>query len=323
MPRISRSLTRCCNDIASRRTVLALGLAVLLAPQAMAQQAAPMPVVASFSILGDLVKQVGKDRVSVTALVGADADTHVYRAKPADAKAVKDARLVVVNGLGFDGFMPRLIRSSGTKAQVVTAANGIRAIEKPAKAGHGHGHDHDDDHDHGKLDPHAWQSIEAVKTYVANIRDGLAAADPEGAAAYRANAEAYIAELGKLSDEIKALIAPIPAEKRIIITKHNAFQYFARDFGLTFVAVQGISTEGDPSAKDVARVIRLAKERKAGAVFVENMTSPKVAEQIARESGAKSGGTLFSDALSGENGKAPTYIALMRANAMAIAAALR
>jgi zinc/manganese transport system substrate-binding protein len=306
--------------ISLRRALIAAGLLLILPASALAQSpAAPVPVVASFSILGDLVKQVGKDRVAVATLVGPNADAHVYRAKPSDAKALKDARLVVVNGLGFEGFMPRLIKSSGTKAEIVTASAGIRTLERAAKGGHDHGHGHD----HGKLDPHAWQSIEAAKVYVGNIRDGLATVDPAGAAAYRANADAYLGELAKLGDDLKAQFDAIPREKRIVLTNHDAFQYFAREFDLAFVSVQGLSTEGDPSAKDVARVIRLAKERKAGAVFVENMASPRIAEQLARESGAKLGGTLFSDALSDENGKAPTYIAMMRHNAAMLVEALR
>ncbi|MCA1951630.1 MAG: zinc ABC transporter substrate-binding protein [Hyphomicrobiales bacterium] len=318
------------NVISSRRRVLrhALVLAALLPlGTAGAQEAGkPLPVVASFSILGDLVKQVGGARVAVTNLVGPDQDAHVYQAKPADAKSVREARLVVINGLGFESFMPRLIKSSGTKAHIVTASTGIRTLEKAEKPahdhGHGHRHGHGHGHDHGKIDPHAWQSIEAVKVYVANIRDGLAKADPAGAEIYARNAHDYLAQLDTLKTEIAALFADVPREKRVIITTHDAFGYFARDMDVTFVAVQGLSTEGEASAKDVARVIKLAKERKAAAIFIETMTSPRLAEQIARESGARVGGALYSDALSDEKGPAATYIALMRHNAKAIRAAL-
>jgi zinc/manganese transport system substrate-binding protein len=302
-------------------TALALAALALAAMPARAQPAKPIPVVASFSILADFAKAVGKERVSVTALVGANADAHVYQAKPADAKAVKEASLVLVNGLGFDGFMTRLARSSATKAVIVTATTGIKPIEQKEAAGHGHGHSHG--HSHGKVDPHAWQSIEAAKIYVANIRDGLIKADPAGKEDYAKNADSYLAELTALKVEIEKDITAIPVEKRVIITNHDSLAYFGREFGFTLAAVQGVSTEGEPSAKDVARIIRAAKEKKARAVFVENMASPRIAEQIGRETGAKIGGTLFSDALSDEKGPAPTYIAMMRHNAKMLVAALK
>lgn len=305
----------------SRRLVLNVILSLICGLPALAQTPAkPLEVVASFSILGDLAREVGKDRIRVTTLVGPDADAHVYRATPADAKAVKEAGLVIVNGLGFEGFMDRLVKGSGTKAAIVIATANLKPIEKP-KSGHGHAHGHD--HDHGKLDPHAWQSVENVKTYVANIRDGLAKADPAGTADYARNAEAYLAALSGLKGELDALFAAIPREKRVLLTSHDSLAYFGREFGFTLEAVQGLSTESEPSARDVARIIRLAKEKKARAVFIENMTNPKIAERIAQETGARIGGTLFSDALSGEKGAAPTYIAMMRHNATLIAAALK
>lgn len=297
--------------------LVALLLATPLAAQAPAR---PLQVTTSFTILADLTRQVAKDRATVTSLVGPNSDAHVYRATPADAKTVKDAGLIIVNGLGFEGFMPRLIKSSGSKALVITATTGIRPLEKKEeKGGHGHAHGHD----HGKIDPHAWQSVEAVKIYVANIRDGLIKADPAGAEDYRKNATAYLAELDSLKTEIDRQFALIPPPKRIIVTSHDALAYFGRENLFTLEAVQGVSTENEPSAKDVARLIRIAKEKKARAVFVENMTNPKIAEQIARESGAKVGGTLFSDALSDEKGAAPTYIAMMRHNARMLVEALK
>lgn len=304
------------NDI----TLHILGLVALLLATPLAAQAPakPLQVTTSFTILADLTRQVAKDRAIVTSLVGPNSDAHVYRATPADAKTVKDAGLVIVNGLGFEGFMPRLIKGSGTKALVVTATTGIKPQEKKEEKGdHGHGHDH------GKLDPHAWQSVENVKIYTANIRDGLIKADPEGAETYRKNAEAYLAALVALKSELDTTFAAIPREKRIIVTSHDALAYFGRENGFTLEAVQGVSTENEPSAKDVARLVRIAREKKARAIFVENMTNPKIAEQIARESGAKVGGTLFSDALSDEKGAAPTYIAMMRHNARMLVEALK
>ncbi|MCZ8184575.1 MAG: zinc ABC transporter substrate-binding protein [Beijerinckiaceae bacterium] len=304
--------------ITSRRQILAGALVLAIGPGVALAQTAPskpLEVVTSFSILADLTRQVAKERANVVPLVGPNADAHVYQASPADARKVKDAGLIVVNGLGFETFMPRLIRSAGAKAPVVTATAGIKPIK--AETGHGHGHSH------GAGDPHAWQSIEAVRTYVANIRDGLIKADPAGEAAYRRNAEAYLAELATLKGELETSFAALPKDRRVAVTSHDALAYFAREFGFTLEAVQGVSTEAEPSAKDVARIIRLTREKKARAIFVENMNSPRIAEQIARETGAKIGGTLFSDALSDEKGPAPTYIAMMRHNAKVLLEALK
>lgn len=306
------------NNSITLRIFLFLSTLLGLSGLAVAQPAPAKPnVVASFTILADFAKVVAGERAAVKSLVGANSDTHVYRATPADARLLKDAQLVIINGLGFEGFMTRLVKSSGTKATIITATAGIKAMKAEDDHGHGHGHSH------GKLDPHAWQSIEAAKTYVANIRDGLIKIDPAGKDAYTANAAAYTAELDKLKGEIVAALAAVPKEKRVAITSHDAMAYFGREFDFTLEAVQGVSTEGEPSAKDVARIIRLVKEHKARAVFVENMSNPRVAEQIARETGAKVGGTLFSDALSDEKGAAPTYIAMMRHNAKMLIEAIK
>ncbi|KAF0229446.1 MAG: zinc/manganese transport system substrate-binding [Beijerinckiaceae bacterium] len=314
------------NGITSRRGMLlsAIAATCLAAIPAQAQQpeAKRVKIVASFTILADIAKSVAGDRATITSLVGPNGDAHVYRATPADAKTLKEADLVVVNGLGFEGFMPRLIKSSGTKAPVITVTTGFKPLEKPKKAAGGHDHGHD--HDHGaKADPHTWQSIEAAKRAVINIRDGLVAIDAAGGDTYRRNAEAYLASLSALKAELDAGFTAIPQEKRVIVTSHDAFRYFAVDFGFRMEAVQGVSTESEPSAKDVARIIRVTKEKKARAIFIENMANPKIAEQIARESGAKIGGTLFSDALSDEKGPAPTYIAMMKHNAKMLIDALK
>lgn len=301
------------------QALMGLALAVMTSLTAQAQPAPtkPIEVVTSFSILADLTRQVAKERAVVTSLVAPNADAHVYQATPADARKVKEAGLIIINGLGFETFMPRLIKSSGTKAPVVTATNGIKPLKAASDHGHGHGHSHADN------DPHAWQSIEAVKTYIGNIRDGLIKADPAGEAIYRRNAEAYLAELTTLKADLEKTFSALPKERRLAITSHDALAYFAREFGFTFEAVQGVSTDSEPSARDVARIIRLTREKKARAIFVENMSSPRIAEQIARETGARIGGTLFSDALSDEKGPAATYIAMMRHNAKTIFEALK
>ena len=298
---------------------LAFGLAMAAAPLgAFAQE--KLPVVASFSILGDFARQVGGDRVIVTTLVGPDGDAHVYSPTPADAKAMAAARLVLVNGLHFEGWLPRLVKSSGTKATMATATKGITPLEagddhdEKGKGGHAHAHGHDD--------PHAWQSVANAKIYVANIRDALSAADPAGKASYEANATAYLAELDKLEGEVKAAVARIPAQRRKAIATHDAFSYFVKAYGIAFVAPQGVSTEAEASARDVARIIRQVKAQKIPAVFLENVTNPRLVEQIARESGAKVGGRLYSDALSTETGPAGTYIRMMKHNISEIEKAL-
>lgn len=297
----------------NRRSVL-LGLAagVALPLPALAQE--KLPVVASFSILGDFVREIGGERVSVALLVGPDGDAHVYSPTPADAKTVAGAKLVVVNGLKFEGWLTRLVKSSGTKATVATATTGITPLKMADDHGHGHSH--------GGEDPHAWQSVANARLYVGNVRDALIAADPAGKATYEANATAYLARLDALESEIRATVARIPADRRKAITSHDAFGYFARAYGIAFIAPQGVSTEAEASAKDVARIIRQIKAEKVPAVFLENITNPRLAEQIARESGAKIGGRLYSDALSAADGPAGTYIAMMKHNISQIEKAL-
>lgn len=310
--------------MAHRRQLLAsalAGLSLAWLPLAVRAQE-PLPVVASFSILGDFVKQVGGDRVSVTTLVGANGDAHVYSPTPADAKAMAGARLIIVNGLKFEGWMTRLIKSSGAKATVAVATKGI-APQILADDEHDHGKPDKHGHDHaGQEDPHAWQSVANAKIYVENIRDALSEADPAGKAQFAAGASAYLTKLDALESEIKAAVARIPAERRKAITSHDAFGYFVKAYGFQFIAPQGVSTEAEASAKDVGRIIRQIKAQKIPAVFLENVTNPRLVEQIARESGAKIGGQLFSDALSAANGPAGTYIAMMKHNISQIEKAL-
>lgn len=272
-----------------------------------------LAVVASFSILADFVREIGGERVALTTLVGPDGDAHVYSPTPADAKAMAAARLVIVNGLKFEGWLTRLVRSSGTKATLATATEGITPL-KLEDDGHGHGH--------GGEDPHAWQSVANAKLYVANILKALSAADPAGKALYEANAAAYQVKLDTLEGEIRAAIGRIPADRRKAITSHDAFGYFAKAYGIAFIAPQGVSTEAEASARDVGRIIRQVKAQKVPAVFLENISNPRLAEQIARESGAKVGGRLYSDALSGSEGPAGTYIAMMKHNISQIEKAL-
>ncbi|QTL02765.1 metal ABC transporter substrate-binding protein [Aquabacter sp. L1I39] len=319
----------------TRRAVLAAALALASVPALAQTSPAPasaatdakLPVVASFSILGDFVKNVGGDRVAVTTIVGPNSDTHVYQPTPADAKKLAGAKLIFVNGLGFEGWMDRLIKASGSKATVVVATKGITPRERTATEpqdddDHDHGKGKKHAHDHGPIDPHAWQSIANAKVYVANIRDALIAADPAGKAVYEANAAAYTQKLDALEADAKAAIAGIPADRRVIITSHDAFGYFGDAYGLKLLAPEGVSTESEASAKDVGRIIRQIKAQKVPAVFLENVTNPKLVDRIAKESGAKVGGELYSDALSDDKGPAPTYIDMVRYNLRELSGAL-
>jgi len=297
----------------TRRALAAGALAALLAAApARAQQR--LDVVATFSILGDFVKNVGGDRVAVETLVGPNGNAHVYAPSPGDAKKVADAKVVFVNGLGFEGWLERLVKASGTKAPIVVATTGIKPRERAG--------DHDHDHDHGRADPHAWQSVANAKIYVANIRDALIAADPAGKDTYHANAAAYLAKFDALEREVRDVVAKISPDRRRVVTSHNAFGYFQDAYGISFTAPQGVSTEAEASAKDVAAIISQIRKQKAAAVFLENVTDPRLVEQIARETGAKVGGTLYSDALTDDKGDAPTYVDLIRHNLRQLAAAL-
>ena len=262
-------------------------------------------VVASFSIIGDFVRNAGGVRVNVTTLVGPNGDVHVYTPAPADARKIADARLVVINGLGLEGWLPRLLQSSGSKAPIIVATKGIMPLRLGSDA-----------------DPHAWQSVANAKIFVANIRDALVAADPADAELFRANADGYSAQLDALDRDVRAAVAQIPPDRRKVISTHNAFGYFAASYGIEFIAPEGVSTESEPSARDIARIIAQIKSARIPAVFLENISDPRLMRQIAAETGAKVGGTLFSDALTDEKGPCPTYIEMVRHNIKALTSAL-
>ncbi|WP_091712271.1 metal ABC transporter substrate-binding protein [Methylobacterium phyllostachyos] len=297
----------------------ALQALCLATPAQAAPDGSPVRAVASFSILGDLVRAVGGEHVIVSTLVGPDSDAHGFSPTPADARKLAGADIVFVNGLGLEGWLDRLIRASGTRAPVVVASAGVT----PLSVADEHAHE-DGGHDRGDhaLDPHAWQNVANVRIYVANIRDGLVKVDPGHAAAYREAATAYIAKLDALDRDVRTTIAGIPPERRKIITTHDAFGYFAAAYGLTFVAPQGVSTDSEASPRDVAEIIRQIRRDHIPAVFLENISDPRQMEQIGRESGARIGGKVYSDALSGPAGPAATYLDLMHANLRAFAKAL-
>ena len=267
--------------------------------------AAPLKVVASFSILADMVRQVAGDAAQVAALVGPDGDAHVYEPSPADAKRLSQADLVFVNGLKFEGWIDRLVRASGYKHSVVVASRGV----KPRQL-------------EGAPDPHAWQSLANARLYVENIRAGLVAAAPAQAAGFNARAAAYLGQIDTLDTTAKARFAAVPAEQRRVITTHDAFGYFGQAFDISFVAPQKWTTEAEPSAADVARVIRQIRAQKARALFVENMTDRRLMDRIAQETGVKVGGTLYADALSASGTPGDTYLRMYAHNVESIVAAL-
>lgn len=295
-----------------RRLAGMLALCMLPMSSALAQ-AEPLEVTASFSILGDMVREVGGDRVRVRTLVGANEDAHAFQPRPSDARQIGSSALVVVNGLGFDDWMARLARSGGYKGTIVVASEGVSTIEM-ADDGHDHDHDHHG-HDHGHgADPHAWQDLGNAQRYVANIAAALAAADPAHADSYRANAERYQGELKVLDAEIRAAFAALPAERRKVVTSHDAFAYFGKAYGIRFLAPVGVSNNAEPTARGVARLITQLKAEKIPAVFIENIADARLIERIRAESGTRIGGTLYSDALSTADGPAPDYLSMMRSN---------
>lgn len=295
-------------------SIIALASLALTPSISMGQTAAPIKAVASFSILGDLVKQVGGEHVAVNVLVGPGADAHVFQPTPANARQVAQAQVVFANGLGFEGWLSRLLKNADFKGKQVIASNGI----KPQKEAE------EDGHDHGKagVDPHAWQSPRLVMTYVANIAEGLCATDQSHCDAYRRNAATYKAKLQALDVEIATIWAAIPAVQRKVITSHDAFGYYAKAYGVAFLAPQGISTESEASAKSVARLVRQIKKENVKALFVESISDPRLIEQIGRETGLLPAGELFADSLSPPDGQAGSYVSMMRANTIALTQAI-
>jgi zinc/manganese transport system substrate-binding protein len=272
-----------------------------------------LPVLASFSILGDLVQVVGGDRVAVTTLVGPDEDAHVFEPKPADAKNLVQTKLLVTNGLGFESWVQKLAKSSGYKGPVLVASQGVKPRTLPAEKGQSQ----------PETDPHAWQDPTHVILYVRNIATALGKADPAGASTYTANSEAYVKDLQALDSWAKEQFAAIPPAKRKIITSHDAFGYFGAHYKVAFLAPQGISTEAEPSAKQVAQLIRQIQREKIKAVFFENMSHSKLLAQLSKDAGVTVGPELYVDALSKADGPATSYLKLMRYNVTQLADGMR
>jgi zinc/manganese transport system substrate-binding protein len=285
------------------RVLLVLVATLALCQPAVAQK---LKVVATFSIIGDMVERVAGDRVELTILVGSDADAHVFEATPADARAFASADLVFESGLGFEPWVARLRHVTKAKTKTITLSQGVKAL-RPRQ------------HD---LDPHAWQDAGNAAIYVENLARALIAADAANAATYKKNSDAYLKELRALDRDIRTAFGKIPRAERRVIATHRAFAYLAAAYDVEVIAPLGLSTDEQPSAKAVANLIARIKREKIRAVFVENITDPRLIEQIARETGAKIGGKLYSDALSTKAGPAPTYIAMMRHNVRLLTAAM-
>jgi zinc/manganese transport system substrate-binding protein len=293
-----------------KRFSLALAMALSLAGTALAAE--PVKVVASFSVLGDLAAEVGGDHVEVTTLVGPNGDAHVFEPSPKDAKALGAASLLVENGLGLEHWLQRLVDVSGFKGTTVIASTGVEPrvwtgdadeAEELAKDSSGRA-----------IDPHAWQNAANGILYVNNIVAGLSSVDPANAADYKANGDKLVAELQTIDARLKADFGALPEAKRKIVTSHDAFGYFGAAYGVTFIAPEGLSTESEVSASAIAAIIKQIRDEKIQAIFVENITDPRLLKQISQETGVKIGGELFSDALSPADGPAPTYVKMFQNN---------
>ena len=308
---------------------------ILIASIETVKSSEQIKVVATFSILGDMVKRIGGDHVNLTTLVGPNGDTHVYKPTPNAAKKLSEADLLFVNGLDFEGWITRLIEASGYKGRHVIATSGVKTIAYEEGEGHDdHSEDkhekHADDnhkdshahHDHGAFDPHAWQTPANAKFYVNNITAALAQFAPNKATKFYQNRASYIAEIEALHIQIHKMVASLPKNQRTVVTSHDAFQYFGREYGLTFIAPQGVSTDSEASAQDVAKLIEQMRTQQIKAVFIENITDPRLLQQIAKETGATIGGTLYPGALSEPSGPAPTYLKMLHHNATTLTQAL-
>ncbi len=306
------------NVVNERLQKLFLAIVFCLVTPVLAAQ--PLPVVASFSILADMVREVGGPHIEVTSLVGPNTDSHVFNPTPADAKRIASARLVFVNGLGFEGWLDRLVKASGYRGPIVIASKGVKSPlqlkddHHHAGASKGHGHQHS----HGAPDPHAWQNLANAERYVETIRIALAAALPAHSAVFEQRAADYNKRIRALDQATKAQIAIVPVERRRVITSHDAFGYFAAAYGVTFYPLQGLATGSEPTAAEVVRVIDLIKKNKVTAIFTENISDPRVLERIAKDSGAKVGGRLYADALTEPGTAADTYLKMFELNVATI-----
>ena len=266
---------------------------------------AKIKVVSTFSILGDMVQNIGGNNIELTTLVGANGDGHVYEPTPADAKSVAAADVVFVNGLGFEGWIDRLVKASGYKGKVIIATEGIKELKFE-----------------GELDPHAWQDLSNGRIYIKNIKNALINVDPKNSNLYKKNFIAYDKILKSMDKSTKDKFADIPKKNRKVITSHDAFLYFGRAYGIDFRSPVGVTTESEPSAGELAELITEMRKDNIKALFAENITDPRLIKQLAKEVNAQIGGTLYSDALSDNSEPANTYINMFKYNVNELATIL-
>jgi zinc/manganese transport system substrate-binding protein len=303
------------------RAVWAIGFLAALGLTALPARSDDRPIaVATFSILADLTQRVAGDHAQVLTLVGPNGDAHVYQPGPRESAELATAGILVANGLGLEPWLDRLVESSGFEGKLVIASDGVTPL---AGAEAHEGEEAGVEHDHGAIDPHAFQDLSNARTYVANIAKGLVEAAPAYAADFKRNASQLSAEIAALDAQLKADFAAVPQERRRILTSHDAFRYFGRAYGIEFVSVQGVSTEAEASPEDLVKIVRQARAGHLSAIFLENMTDPRLAETVAEESGIRMGGELYADALSDPSGPAPDYLSLVRYNAKQLLAAMR
>lgn len=283
-------------------------------------QAEPLRVASLSTVMADLARQIGGERVEVTEIVKAGVDPHIYEPTPGDRKTMAKSQILLASGLGFEGYLDK-IRPSLEKSGVRLVVGGD--VVKPIEGGcdDHEGHDHSHGHSHGTTDPHWWHSISNVQAVAAQICDAFVAADPAGKATYEANAKNLQTRLTALSKWVRLQLAALPKANRVLVTSHDALGYFAKDNGFEIFAVQGISTSDQPSSQKVKRLIGEIKDRKVKAIFAENIENPKVLEQITNETGAKPGGVLYADGLG--SGSAGTYEGMMKSNVATIVEALK
>ncbi|HMW16786.1 MAG TPA: metal ABC transporter substrate-binding protein [Accumulibacter sp.] len=280
-----------------------------------------LPVVVSFSILADLTQRIGGEHLHVHTLVGPGNDAHVYQPTPADARTLSNARLVIINGLGFEGWIERLVRSAGYRGRVIIASQGVTPLRLANTAKDQHPSPDEHAHDEN-LDPHAWQDLGNARRYVDNISAALSEIDPTNKNVFQTNAARLRDEIATLDRQIRTTFNSIPAERRKVISSHGAFNYFGRAYGIRFIAPVGINTDAEPSAATVGAIIRQIRQEKIKVLFVENITDPRLLERISRESGARVGGTLYSDSLAKAGTSADSYLGMISHNAKTLAGAL-
>jgi zinc/manganese transport system substrate-binding protein len=327
---VEGDLPRLLRDIWALGALL-LGLAAMVLSTGPASSAERPKVVVTFSILADLTARIAGDHATIVTLVGPNNNTHVFEPGPRDSTALAEADLLVANGLGFEPWLGRLSEAAGFKGALIVASEGVTplAAEHEEAAGEHaeeegeHVEEDGHDHDHGAFDPHAFQDLANGQIYVANIAKGLAQADPAHAAEFQDKAQRLSDEMAELDAALKLEFSAIPAERRRVLTSHDAFRYFEHAYGVEFLAIHGISTEAEPSAQDLGKIIEQARAGKITAIFAENMSDPRLAETVSAESGIRVGGRLYADALSAAGEPAPDYLSLFRHNAKQLLDALR